>query len=1157
MKNYSKLLITLLAAQLMAASAFAADTKISAMTHPGTALGTDAAHFARSGSDIQLNLNDMQVYFNSAGFVRSVAFTSANGFGATITNPTTTPNITLNTTVTGIAKGNGTGFSAAVSGTDYAPATTGSSILKASAGGFANAVAGTDYQAPITLTTTGTSGAATFVGNTLNIPVYAGGGSSVAGVSGDIQFNSGGNLVGAHLGTNLAFNSANSTINATGGSGTPGGTANQLQYNSGGTAFGGYTMSGDATLVPSTGVLTLANTAVSPASYGSTTQIPVVTVNSKGLITGMTTANVVAPAGTLSGTTLASGVTGSSLTSVGTLGSLTVSGLINGVNIGTAGSSTLFLTSAGTYAAPFTLTTTGSSGAATFSAGTLNIPQYSGGSSLAGVSGDIQFNSGGILTGAHLGTGLAFNSATATISDTSSGSGTVNSGTATQLAFYSASGTAVSGNVNATVTTAGLMSVGNLNVTSASNPTNGLYLSATNTLGLSTNGSPRVTIDANGFTTIGSTGGPSGLQINTNTNGGLTVSSSSTSGAAINLASTTGATFQFFSTGSGNSPGYFGVYDATTTQTPFAIYGGSGSTSGGYVATVSSSMYGFVSSNQFANGTLDTGISRLTAGSFGFGNGTQGNISGTITAAHAALTDLTFTSSTPSYAIGKIAYDSSSDSLVAYNSDSAVAGNLLQEDWTRAVNNTGSSIANGQVVYINGSSGGWPTIALARSDVLSTAYAIGLTTETIANGATGFVTEFGIVHGLDTSAYSAGTLLYLSGSTAGGLTSTAPSTGYNVPIGKVNAVSASVGSINVYPSTPAPAATPTVLDNGIFGDGSDGAVTFSSGTTTLTRDMYYSSLTISGTGTVSPAGFRIFVSGNTDLTACPANGLSIASTIGGAAVGTTAGGSGAAGGSGSGKPLGVGTAGAAGGNGGTTTGNVGQPISSATNIGGLGGSVGSEKGGNGTSGAGAATGTGVLLTENAPHYYTPVPIMYAAVLQPAAGQGGVGGGGGGGDGTSGGGGGGGGGGGQDIALFSNTITRGAGTAAGCISSIPGTGGAGAASVAGNRGGGAGGAGGGGGFIFIVTKTLAGTAKAGAIVSSGAPGGIGGNGFGTGTGGYGGPGGKGGIIVLIPLGGTSSFIEGTRTLAPAGLAGGANTTLVGGSAGPGETLTQTL
>ena len=70
---------------------------------------------------------------------------SANGFAGSVANPTTTPAITISTSITGIIKGNGTALSAAVSGTDYAPATTGSSILKASSGGFANAAAGTDY----------------------------------------------------------------------------------------------------------------------------------------------------------------------------------------------------------------------------------------------------------------------------------------------------------------------------------------------------------------------------------------------------------------------------------------------------------------------------------------------------------------------------------------------------------------------------------------------------------------------------------------------------------------------------------------------------------------------------------------------------------------------------------------------------------------------------------------------------------------------------------------------------------------------------------------------------------------------------------------------------------------------------------------------------
>ena len=54
-----------------------------------------------------------------------------------------------------------------------------SGIPKLTSGVLGTAVAGTDYQAPITLTTTGTSGPATFVSGTLNIPQYAGGSASL------------------------------------------------------------------------------------------------------------------------------------------------------------------------------------------------------------------------------------------------------------------------------------------------------------------------------------------------------------------------------------------------------------------------------------------------------------------------------------------------------------------------------------------------------------------------------------------------------------------------------------------------------------------------------------------------------------------------------------------------------------------------------------------------------------------------------------------------------------------------------------------------------------------------------------------------------------------------------------------------------------------
>jgi hypothetical protein len=86
-------------------------------------------------------------------------------------------------TLTGILKGNGTSaFTAATAGTDYSAGTSAlaTGIVKSTTttGALSIAVANTDYQSPITLTTVGSSGAATFNGTTLNIPVYTGGGSS-------------------------------------------------------------------------------------------------------------------------------------------------------------------------------------------------------------------------------------------------------------------------------------------------------------------------------------------------------------------------------------------------------------------------------------------------------------------------------------------------------------------------------------------------------------------------------------------------------------------------------------------------------------------------------------------------------------------------------------------------------------------------------------------------------------------------------------------------------------------------------------------------------------------------------------------------------------------------------------------------------------------
>jgi len=62
---------------------------------------------------------DIPVLPYGSGTVTTVSVVSANGFAGTVANPTTTPAITLTTSITGLLKGNGTAISAAVANTDY------------------------------------------------------------------------------------------------------------------------------------------------------------------------------------------------------------------------------------------------------------------------------------------------------------------------------------------------------------------------------------------------------------------------------------------------------------------------------------------------------------------------------------------------------------------------------------------------------------------------------------------------------------------------------------------------------------------------------------------------------------------------------------------------------------------------------------------------------------------------------------------------------------------------------------------------------------------------------------------------------------------------------------------------------------------------------
>lgn len=126
-----------------------------------------------------------------SGTVTTVSVVSANGLAGTVATASTTPAITLSTSITGVLKGDGTAISAATSGTDYAPATSGTSILYGNgSGGFSNVTIGSGLTFSTgTLSASGGGGGVTSV--TATSPVVSSGGTtpdiSLASGYGDTQ----------------------------------------------------------------------------------------------------------------------------------------------------------------------------------------------------------------------------------------------------------------------------------------------------------------------------------------------------------------------------------------------------------------------------------------------------------------------------------------------------------------------------------------------------------------------------------------------------------------------------------------------------------------------------------------------------------------------------------------------------------------------------------------------------------------------------------------------------------------------------------------------------------------------------------------------------------------------------------------------------------
>jgi len=91
-----------------------------------------------------------------------------------------------------------------------------------------------------------------------------------------------------------------------------------------------------------------------------------------------------------------------------------------------------------------------------------------------------------------------------------------------------------------------------------------------------------------------------------------------------------------------------------------------------------------------------------------------------------------------------------------------------------AKNESGSNIAANQAVYATGAAVDVPTVDLAKADAAATMPSIGVTVEAIADGAHGRVMQVGLLENVNTNAFNAGDVLYVSATVAGAPTSTPP-----------------------------------------------------------------------------------------------------------------------------------------------------------------------------------------------------------------------------------------------------------------------------------------------------------------------------------------------------------------------------------------------
>lgn len=110
-----------------------------------------------------------------------------------------------------------------------------------------------------------------------------------------------------------------------------------------------------------------------------------------------------------------------------------------------------------------------------------------------------------------------------------------------------------------------------------------------------------------------------------------------------------------------------------------------------------------------------------------------------------------------SYVEGRMFYDNVEKTIAVYSDIPDTTLQVGQESFIRVINNNSFTIENGKAVYSTGNK----TVNLALANSIETSNVIGIATHDILPGEPGFVTTFGIVRGLNTSAWEERDILFL------------------------------------------------------------------------------------------------------------------------------------------------------------------------------------------------------------------------------------------------------------------------------------------------------------------------------------------------------------------------------------------------------------